>query len=211
MKLAYLLVLLHGARGRPAARAVRLVHAPAAAGLARRRGQAKRFEEGAREFLKTARAKQLQDKVGEVTGIADSEPRSRRVERRAQARGGRGPPRGVGAGVMRRGLRAGGQKAKPVGEVLRGLGRGARPMQGLDGGDRDERLATIDDIREQVNLKDSAVETPELSDKAAYRVLDSICSAALRGSFRLYKLYARATASPRSPRTSCAGARPAAV
>ncbi len=34
----------------------------------------KRFEEGAREFLKTARAKQLQDKVGELTGIAESEP-----------------------------------------------------------------------------------------------------------------------------------------
>ncbi len=34
----------------------------------------KAFEEGAREFLKTARAKQLQDKVGEVTGIAESEP-----------------------------------------------------------------------------------------------------------------------------------------
>ena len=32
------------------------------------------FAKGAREFLKTARAKQLQDKVDEVTGIADSEP-----------------------------------------------------------------------------------------------------------------------------------------
>ena len=30
------------------------------------------FEEGAREFLKTARAKQLEDRIGEVTGIADS-------------------------------------------------------------------------------------------------------------------------------------------
>ena len=34
----------------------------------------KAFEDGAREFLKTARAKQLQDKVGELTGIAESEP-----------------------------------------------------------------------------------------------------------------------------------------
>jgi len=32
------------------------------------------FEEGAREFLKTARAKQLKDQIGEVTGIADSQP-----------------------------------------------------------------------------------------------------------------------------------------
>ena len=34
----------------------------------------KAFEQGAREFLKTARAKQLQDQVDEVTGISDSEP-----------------------------------------------------------------------------------------------------------------------------------------
>jgi hypothetical protein len=32
------------------------------------------FEEGAREFLKTARAKQLEDQIGEVTGLADSKP-----------------------------------------------------------------------------------------------------------------------------------------
>ncbi len=32
------------------------------------------FEKGAREFLKTARAKQLEDRVDEITGIADSEP-----------------------------------------------------------------------------------------------------------------------------------------
>jgi len=32
------------------------------------------FEEGAREFLKTARAKQLKDQIGEVTGLADSQP-----------------------------------------------------------------------------------------------------------------------------------------
>ena len=45
---------------------------------------------------------------------------------------------------------------------------------------------------EQVNLKDSAVQTPELSDKAAYRVLDSICQRPYAATFRLYKLYARA-------------------
>ena len=36
------------------------------------------------------------------------------------------------------------------------------------------------------------MQTPELSDKAAYRVLDNICSKDFAGSFRLYKLYARA-------------------
>ena len=33
-----------------------------------------RFERGAREFLKTARAKQLEDRIGELTGIPDSRP-----------------------------------------------------------------------------------------------------------------------------------------
>ena len=53
-------------------------------------------------------------------------------------------------------------------------------------------MATIHDIRQQINLKDSAVQTPELSDDAAYEVLDSTCSRDFAGSFRLYKLYARA-------------------
>jgi hypothetical protein len=61
-------------------------------------------------------------------------------------------------------------------------------------GSRAERLATIDDIREQINLKDSSVQTPELSDKAAYRVLDGICQKPYAATFRLYKLYARADA-----------------
>ena len=54
-------------------------------------------------------------------------------------------------------------------------------MQGLEGGTRPERLATIDDIREQINLKDSAVQTPELSDKAAYRILDNDLQPPVRG------------------------------
>jgi hypothetical protein len=58
--------------------------------------------------------------------------------------------------------------------------------------DEDERAQTIEDIREQINLKDSAVQTPELSDSAAYRILDTICKRPSAAGFRLYKLYARA-------------------
>lgn len=61
-------------------------------------------------------------------------------------------------------------------------------------GTREERLATIDQIREQINLQDSNVKTPELSDEVAYEVLDSACAARYARSFRLYKVYARATA-----------------
>jgi hypothetical protein len=86
----------------------------------------------------------------------------------------------------------GDKAAKPVGEVL--VGSVAQMAQCSDwtGADRGQRLATIHDIKQQVNLKDSAVQTPELSDHAAYRVLDNTCRREFAGSFRLYKLYARA-------------------
>ena len=84
------------------------------------------------------------------------------------------------------------EQAKPVGDTLVGSVAPLAQCSDWTGGNREERLATIDDIREQVNLKDAAVQTPELSDKAAYRVLDSICRRPYAASFRLYKLYARA-------------------
>jgi hypothetical protein len=84
-------------------------------------------------------------------------------------------------------------KAKPVGEVLAGSVAPLAQCRDWNAGTREERLATIEDIREQVNLQDSAVKTPELSDKAAYRILNTTCHRDFAGSFRLYKLYARAT------------------
>ncbi|MBN1530148.1 MAG: hypothetical protein JW895_13900 [Thermoleophilaceae bacterium] len=84
------------------------------------------------------------------------------------------------------------KKARPVGEMLVGSVAPMAQCRDWEGGTRAERLATIDDIREQVNLKDSAVQTPELSDKAAYRILDTICSRPYASTLRLYKLYARA-------------------
>lgn len=83
-------------------------------------------------------------------------------------------------------------EAKPVGEVR--VGSVAQLAQCSDWrrGTRAQRIATIHDIREQINLKDGPVRTSELSDRAAYRVLDNTCSRDFAGSFRLYKLYARA-------------------
>ena len=84
------------------------------------------------------------------------------------------------------------KKVKPVGQMLAGSVAPTAQCRDWQGGNRAERLATIEDIREQINLKDSAVQTPELSDKAAYRILDTICSRPYAATFRLYKLYARA-------------------
>jgi hypothetical protein len=84
------------------------------------------------------------------------------------------------------------QEAKPVGQVLVGSVAQMATCSDWSGGTRDQRIATIHDIRQQINLKDSAVQTPELSDDAAYEVLDNLCSKDFADSFRLYKLYARA-------------------
>jgi hypothetical protein len=84
------------------------------------------------------------------------------------------------------------ERAQPVGEQLVGSVAQMAQCSDWSAGTRAERVATIHDIRRQVNLKDSAVQTPVLTDRAAYRVLDSICSKSFAGSFRLYKLYARA-------------------
>jgi hypothetical protein len=82
--------------------------------------------------------------------------------------------------------------AKPVGEKLVGSVAQMAQCSDWNAGTRAQRLATIHDIRQQVNLKDSAVQTPELSDHAAYEVLQNTCIKDFAGSFRLYKLYARA-------------------
>jgi hypothetical protein len=125
-----------------------------------------RFAEGAREFLDTARAKQLKDRIGELSTAAEASPATR-------------APYSV--------------DASPLGEMLVGSVAQMAQCSDWNAGTRARRLATIHDIRQQVNLKDSAVQTPVLSDDAAYKVLDNTCSKDFAGSFRLYKLYARAS------------------
>ncbi len=82
--------------------------------------------------------------------------------------------------------------AHPVGQKLVGSVAQMAECADWNAGSRGQRVATIHDIRQQINLKDSAVQTPELSDEAAYEVLDNTCRRDFAGSFRLYKLYARA-------------------
>ena len=86
------------------------------------------------------------------------------------------------------------RKAEPVGRDLAGSVAPTAQCSDWNRGTRRQRLATIHEIRRQVNLRDSAVRTPELSDRAAYEVLDNTCRKDFAGSFRLYKLYARAAA-----------------
>jgi len=60
-------------------------------------------------------------------------------------------------------------------------------------GDREQRLATLHDIRAQVNQVGSEP-TTDLSDDQAYAVLQRTCSQPYASGFRLYKLYTRAAA-----------------
>ena len=84
------------------------------------------------------------------------------------------------------------ERAQPVGEKLVGSVAPMAQCSDWSAGTRAQRVATIHDIRQQVNLQDGTVRTQELNDRAAYRVLQNICSKDFAGSFRLYKLYARA-------------------
>jgi hypothetical protein len=57
-----------------------------------------------------------------------------------------------------------------------------------------QRLATIADIRSQINTGDPGVQNPTLSDEATAEVFDNACSHDYAAGFRLYKLYFRASA-----------------
>ena len=61
-------------------------------------------------------------------------------------------------------------------------------------GDEAERLATISDIRNQINTGDAGVENATLTDEQAYGVFEGACRHEFAAGFRLYKLYFRAAA-----------------
>lgn len=84
-------------------------------------------------------------------------------------------------------------EAQPVGEVRVGSVAQLAQCSDWTAGTPEERMATVEDVKEQINLEDGTGETPELSDDAAYEVLDNTCSQDFAGSVRLYKVYARAT------------------
>lgn len=83
-------------------------------------------------------------------------------------------------------------QAQPLGDPRVGSVAQLSECSDWQKGSREERMATIEDVREQINIKDGPVETPTLSDEAAYEVLDNLCSQPFAKSFRLYKIYARA-------------------
>lgn len=84
-------------------------------------------------------------------------------------------------------------QAEPVGDVRAGSVAQLAECSDWTEGTRAEQVATVEVIKAAINLEDGTGETPELSDEAAYRVIDDSCAQDFAQSFRLYKVYARAT------------------
>ena len=83
-------------------------------------------------------------------------------------------------------------KAKPLGEILAGSVAPLVQCKDWVGGERIRKLATIDDIRNQVSRRDTGVTSPALTDEEALGLFDRACANSYARSFRLYVLYARA-------------------
>lgn len=88
--------------------------------------------------------------------------------------------------------RAARTKAVPLGPLLAGSVAPLAQCRHWVGGTRIRKLATIDDIRGQVNRRDTGVTSPALTDEEAYGLFDRACSNGYARGFRLYVLYARA-------------------
>lgn len=84
------------------------------------------------------------------------------------------------------------ERARPLGELLAGSVAPLVQCKDWVGGERIRKLATIDDIRNQVSRRDTGVSSPALSDEEAMGLFDRACSNRYARSFRLYVLYARA-------------------
>ena len=137
-------------------------------------------------------------------GSRGSRTRSRRSSGAEALGSGRLALLAAAAGGVR-GRRSGPRRRSPWASVLVDSVAPTGACSDWTEGTRAERLATIEEIREQINLKDSAVQTPELSDKAAYRVLDSSARGRSRAASGSTSCTRAPTASPRSPRTRRGG------
>ena len=81
---------------------------------------------------------------------------------------------------------------EPVGEMLAGSVAQLAQCRDWNGASPEERLATLDDVRSQINLEDSGISAPALTDEEAQDLFDDACEPTWAQGFRLYKLYARA-------------------
>ena len=84
------------------------------------------------------------------------------------------------------------EEVEPVGSKIAGSVAQYADCDDWRGGTREQRLATIADIRGQHTPQDSATAASPLSDEDAYEIFEGACAEGNPGSLRLYKLYVRA-------------------
>lgn len=82
--------------------------------------------------------------------------------------------------------------AKPLGAVLGGSVATLAQCSDWSGGSTPRKLATIEDIRAQLNRDDAGIDAPPLSDDEATKLFDRACANTYAQGFRLYVIYARA-------------------
>ncbi|HEY8465571.1 MAG TPA: hypothetical protein VIL04_02075 [Solirubrobacterales bacterium] len=82
--------------------------------------------------------------------------------------------------------------AKPLGQERAGSVAPLVQCRDWVKGNEAEKLATIEEIRRQINLEDGPVEAPPLTDDEAMTLFNNACSESFAAGFRLYVLYARA-------------------
>ncbi len=82
--------------------------------------------------------------------------------------------------------------SKPLGQELAGSVAHLAQCKDWVGGSRERKLATIEDVRAQVNRRDTGIQAPPLTDEEALGLFDRACANRFARSFRLYVLYARA-------------------
>ena len=81
---------------------------------------------------------------------------------------------------------------EPVGEMTAGSVASLVECRDWNGATPEQQLATIADVRSQINLEDSGIDAPSLTDEEAQEMFDNSCEPTWAQGFRLYKLYARA-------------------
>ena len=82
--------------------------------------------------------------------------------------------------------------AEPVGNELGGSVAPLAACSDWVDATEAEKLATIEDVRSQVNREDPGVTSSELTDDEAMEIFDNGCERPEAQGFRLYLLYARA-------------------
>lgn len=84
--------------------------------------------------------------------------------------------------------------AEPVGQELGGSVAHLAQCSDWVGASEAEKLATIEDVRSQVNREGGGVTASALTDAEAMEVFENGCDEAAAGSYRLHIMYARAAA-----------------